>query len=124
MKKIFLLLFVFSVAFAGEENNKPTAIQMAPVELVVPVSKAEKLLSLSSEVKTVAKSAIKSEVKVSKRKGGPREGGPRSWHPRLRIGFTLIVLGIVLAVVGLGFVGGLSAFIGLLFTISGLLHTY
>lgn len=127
MKKIFLLLFVFSAAFAGEENNKPTAIQMAPVELVAPIVKAEKAekpVSVNSEVKTVAKSAVKSEVKVSKREGGPREGGPRGWHPRLRIGFTLIVLGIVLAVVGLGFVGGLSAFIGLLFTISGLLHTY
>ena len=49
---------------------------------------------------------------------------PRGWHPKLKIGFTLIALGVVLAVIGLGFVGGLSAFIGLLFTIAGLLHTY
>lgn len=127
MKKIFLLLFVFSAAFAGEENNKPTAIQMAPVVLDVPVvktEKAEKPVSVNSEVKTLTKTALKAEVKAVKREGGPREGGPRGWHPRLRIGFTLIVLGVVLAIVGLGFVGGLSAFIGLLFAISGLLHTY
>ena len=48
----------------------------------------------------------------------------RGWHPKVKIGFTLIALGVVLAIVGLGFVGGLSAFIGLLFTIVGLLHTY
>lgn len=122
MKKIFLLLFVFSAAFAGEENNKPTAIQMAPVVLDVPVvktEKAEKPVAVNSEVKTLTKTALKAEVKAAK-----REGGPRGWHPRLRIGFTLIVLGVVLAIVGLGFVGGLSAFIGLLFAISGLLHTY
>ena len=49
---------------------------------------------------------------------------PRRWHPQLKIGFTLIALGVILVVLGLGFVGGLSAFVGLLFTIAGLLHTY
>ena len=112
MKKIIVLFFIFSSAFAGEENNKATAIQMAPVEVLETV----KVKKHIKEVKSVAKQP---EIKTTKR---PVE--TRGWHPKIKIGFTLIALGVVLAVVGLGFVGGLSAFIGLLFTIAGLLHTY
>lgn len=50
--------------------------------------------------------------------------GPRNWAPQLKIGLTLLGIGIILAVFGLGFVGGLAALIGLLFTIFGLLVTY
>lgn len=46
------------------------------------------------------------------------------WEPRLKIGVTLLAIGIVLSVFGLGLIGGISAFIGLLFTILGLLNTY
>jgi hypothetical protein len=42
----------------------------------------------------------------------------------LKIGLTLLAIGVVLAVFGLGFVGGLAALIGLCFTIVGLLVTY
>ena len=34
MKKFTVLFFIFSSAYAGEENNKATAIQMAPVEVL------------------------------------------------------------------------------------------
>lgn len=50
--------------------------------------------------------------------------GPRNWAPQLKIGLSLLAIGVVLAVFGLGFVGGLAALIGLLFTIVGLLVTY
>lgn len=46
------------------------------------------------------------------------------WEPRLKIGVTLLVIGIVLSIFGLGLIGGVSAFIGVLFTILGLLNTY
>jgi hypothetical protein len=55
-------------------------------------------------------------------KAAPRGAG--NWAPQLKIGLTLLAIGIVLAVFGLGFVGGLAALIGLLFTIVGLLVTY
>jgi hypothetical protein len=111
MKKFTVLFFIFSSAYAGEENNKATAIQMAPVEVLETVK-------VKKHIKEV-KSVTKPEIKTTKR---PVE--PRGWHPKIKIGFTLIALGVVLAIVGLGFVGGLSAFIGLLFTIAGLLQTY
>ena len=50
--------------------------------------------------------------------------GPKNWAPQLKIGLTLLAIGVVLAVFGLGFVGGLAALIGLCFTIVGLLVTY
>ncbi len=50
--------------------------------------------------------------------------GPHNWAPQLKIGLTLLGIGIVLAVFGLGLVGGLAALIGLMFTILGLLVTY
>lgn len=53
-----------------------------------------------------------------------KKSGSIHWEPRLKIGVTLLVIGIVLSVFGLGLIGGISAFIGLLFTILGLLNTY
>ena len=53
-----------------------------------------------------------------------KKSGANHWEPRLKIGVTLLVIGIVLSVFGLGLIGGISAFVGLLFTILGLLHTY
>lgn len=45
------------------------------------------------------------------------------WHPFLKIGAILLGIGIVLAIFGLGVIGGISAFIGLIFTILGLLSS-
>ena len=50
--------------------------------------------------------------------------GPRNWAPPLKIGITLLGIGVILAVFGLGLIGGLAALIGLGFTILGLLVTY
>jgi hypothetical protein len=128
MKKFILFLLMGLPAFAGEENNKPTALQMAPVEklsLVTTPSVAPAVETLvapkvAPEMKTRKEQvATSSEVKAVK-----KAVEPRGWHPKVKIGFTLLALGVILVVLGLGFVGGLSAFIGLLFTIAGLLHTY
>lgn len=45
------------------------------------------------------------------------------WHPFLKIGAILLGIGIILAIFGLGVIGGISAFIGLIFTILGLLNS-
>lgn len=45
------------------------------------------------------------------------------WHPFLKIGAILLGIGIILAIFGLGVIGGISAFIGLIFTILGLLSS-
>jgi hypothetical protein len=45
------------------------------------------------------------------------------WHPFLKIGAILLGIGLVLAIFGLSVIGGISAFIGLLFTILGLLNS-
>lgn len=128
MKKFILFLLMGLPAFAGEENNKPTALQMAPVEQVAPSTApsvapaVETLVSpkFAPEMKTRKEQvSLSSEVKAVK-----KAVEPRGWHPKVKIGFTLLALGVILVVLGLGFVGGLSAFIGLLFTIAGLLHTY
>lgn len=57
-------------------------------------------------------------------KRAEKKAGASHWEPRLKIGLTLLVIGIVLSVFGLGLIGGISASIGLLFTILGLLNTY
>jgi Na+-transporting NADH:ubiquinone oxidoreductase subunit NqrC len=68
-------------------------------------------------VSTIKK--FKAQNKIAEKKSGSTH-----WEPRLKIGVTLLVIGIVLSVFGLGLIGGISAFIGLLFTILGLLNTY
>jgi hypothetical protein len=62
------------------------------------------------------------KASFKKFKEAPR--GALNWAPQLKIGLTLLAIGVVLAVFGLGFVGGLAALIGLCFTIVGLLVTY
>lgn len=128
MKKFILFLLMGLPAFAGEENNKPTALQMAPVEKVTPSTAP----SVAPAVETLVSPKIAPEMKTRKEqvslssevKAVKKAVEPRGWHPKVKIGFTLLALGVILVVLGLGFVGGLSAFIGLLFTIAGLLHTY
>lgn len=56
-------------------------------------------------------------------KGGA-ENSASDWEPRLKIGLILLGIGIVLSIFGLGWIAGIAAFIGLIFTIIGLLHTY
>lgn len=128
MKKFILFLLMGLPAFAGEENNKPTALQMAPVEKVAPSTAP----SVAPAVETLVSPKVAPEMKTRKEqvslssevKAVKKAVEPRGWHPKVKIGFTLLALGVILVVLGLGFVGGLSAFIGLLFTIVGLLHTY
>ena len=48
--------------------------------------------------------------------------GYNSWNSFLKIGAILLVIGIVLAIFGLGPIGGLSALVGLIFVILGLLQ--
>ena len=128
MKKFILFLLMGLPAFAGEENNKPTALQMAPVEKLSPVTTP----SVAPAVETLVAPKVAPEMKARKEqvslstevKAVKKAVEPRGWHPKVKIGFTLLALGVILVVLGLGFVGGLSAFIGLLFTIAGLLHTY
>ena len=62
---------------------------------------------------------FKAQNKIAEKKSGSTH-----WEPRVKIGVTLLLIGIVLSVFGLGLIGGISAFIGLLFTILGLLNTY
>ncbi len=49
--------------------------------------------------------------------------GFQDWHPFLKIGAILLGIGIVLAIFGLSVIGGVSAFLGLIFTILGLLSS-
>ena len=79
--------------------------------------KIQKHLHQKEVVQTIRK--FKAQNKRAEKKSGASH-----WEPRLKIGVTLLVIGIVLSVFGLGLIGGISAFIGLLFTILGLLNTY
>jgi hypothetical protein len=79
--------------------------------------KIQKYLRQKEVVQTIRK--FKAQNKRAEKKSGTNH-----WEPRLKIGVTLLVIGIVLSVFGLGLIGGISAFVGLLFTILGLLNTY
>ncbi len=63
-------------------------------------------------------------VRQSSLKQSQQASSAASWDPKLKIGLILLGLGIILSIFGLGLIGGISAFIGLVFTIIGLLHTY
>jgi Flp pilus assembly protein TadB len=79
--------------------------------------KIQKYLRQKEVVQTI-------QIFKAQNKRAEKKAGANHWEPRLKIGVTLLVIGIVLSVFGLGLIGGISAFIGLLFTILGLLNTY
>ncbi len=83
----------------------------------IQVRKIQKKVHQKEVVQTIRN--FKAQNKLAEKKSGAIH-----WEPRLKIGVTLLAIGIVLSVFGLGLIGGISAFIGLLFTILGLLNTY
>ena len=78
------------------------------------VSKSQKLNFVQ---KVILKKMHKKITNVAK------AAGFHDWNPYLKIGAILLGIGIILAIFGLGVIGGISAFIGLLFTILGLLSS-
>jgi hypothetical protein len=90
--------------------------------------KIVKLEKVLAENKTISKPQKLNFVqkiilkKVQKRMANTTKPvGFHDWNPFLKIGVILLGIGIVLAIFGLGAIGGISAFIGLIFTILGLL---
>jgi hypothetical protein len=105
-----------------EEND----IESASFAVAAPIVTKAKHKSAFIHVDRIidAKPVTQFIKKASYSKKSAQVHGPRNWAPQLKIGLSLLAIGVVLAVFGLGFVGGLAALIGLLFTIVGLLVTY
>ena len=80
-----------------------------------------KTITKSQKLNFVQKIILKKMQK--KVANATKPAGFHDWNPYLKIGVILLGIGIVLAIFGLGVIGGISAFIGLLFTILGLLSS-
>ena len=80
-----------------------------------------KTITKSKKLNFVQKIILKKMQK--KVANATKPAGFHDWNPYLKIGVILLGIGIVLAIFGLGVIGGISAFIGLLFTILGLLSS-
>lgn len=116
-------------------NNKnqpaPNHVQQNSIEASLPAvaapvaPKTQKETAAFHVDRIIDAAPVKSYFqKASFKKLKEAPGGARNWAPQLKIGLTLLAIGVVLAVFGLSFVGGLAALIGLCFTILGLLVTY
>jgi hypothetical protein len=102
------------------------SIEGSMPNVAVPVAPKAQQESAALHIDRILDAApVKAYVKkASFQKYQANPQGPKNWAPQLKIGLTLMAIGVVLAVFGLGFVGGLAALIGLCFTIVGLLVTY
>ncbi len=138
MKKIslctlFLLFTCLSfVGFSKEEDSKaPTALVMASSmnEKVEKEVKENKSLPHAAKTKAEKKEILekvkelKAEVEQIKNTSAA-EKKSSDWDPKFKIGAILTVVAILLAIVGIGWVAGLAALVGLFFLVVGLLHTY
>ena len=76
--------------------------------------------------KQVSKKEVKAIIQQMKlqNKVAQEPATAQDWDPKLKIGVILLGIGVLLSIFGIGLIGGISAFIGLAFTILGLLHTY
>lgn len=76
----------------------------------------EKVVKINFAQKIILKKIQKKMANTAK------PSGFSDLSPFLKIGLILLGIGIVLAIFGLGVIGGLAAFIGLIFTILGLIQ--
>jgi hypothetical protein len=109
-------------ATSQQESQKSIEASMLPVAAPVAAIAPKQSLHVDRILDAAPVSSRIQKASFKKQSAAPR--GARHWAPQLKIGLTLLAIGVVLAVFGLGFVGGLSALIGLLFTIVGLLVSY
>jgi hypothetical protein len=105
-------------------NEVKSEIRTEKIKAALEKIKADKsdLKTLASTHKSnfVEKLIVKKlEKRMAKKATQPVDY--RSWNTFLKAGLILLGIGIILAIFGLGGVGGVSAFIGLLFVIIGLL---
>ncbi|MEA5404761.1 hypothetical protein VB776_17635 [Arcicella sp. DC2W] len=92
----------------------------ALLEKVIAQKNENKTVTSTHKANFVEKLIIKKLEKKMKKSAQPVDF--HSWNSFLKLGVILLGIGIVLAIVGLGTVGGLAAFIGILFTILGILQ--
>ncbi len=89
--------------------------------------KLEKVLSENKTVSKPQKLSFVQKIILKKMQkkvaNSAKPVGFQDWHPFLKIGAILLGIGIVLAIFGLSVVAGVSAFLGLIFTILGLLSS-
>ena len=110
----------------------PNHVEQRSIEASIPAAAAPLAPKGEQEISSMHVDRIIDQAPIAKKlihqaslkKERSAVSGPRNWAPQLKIGLTLLGIGIVLAVFGLSFVGGIAALIGLLFTIVGLLVTY
>ena len=91
------------------------------------IIKLEKILAENKTVSKSQKLNFAQKIilkKMQKKVANPTKAvGFYDWNPYLKAGAILLGVGIVLAIFGLGVIGGISAFIGLIFTVLGLLSS-
>jgi len=122
--KAFILLALFAISSSFVSENQPTgALQVATPEVTTPV-----VTPPIQEVKHTKRiSQVKKEVRQARKaariKADVRDEVQRM-DSKLKIGLFLLAIGVVLTIVGLGTLGGIAAFIGLIFAFFGLLHTF
>ncbi|CAM3846073.1 hypothetical protein [Aquirufa aurantiipilula] len=76
--------------------------------------------------KKAFKAQLKAQIKEYKTQAKKQKqaSSPSSWDSKVKIGVILLIIGIILSIFGLGAIGAVSAFIGLIFVLLGLLHTF
>ena len=91
------------------------------------IIKLEKVLAESKGVSKPQKLNFAQKIILKKMQknaeNATKSVGFSDWNPYLKVGAILLGVGIVLAIFGLGVIGGISAFIGLIFTVLGLLSS-
>ncbi|MEY2792088.1 MAG: hypothetical protein RJA76_80 [Bacteroidota bacterium] len=138
-KSIFLIIVISGISFYSFSKNEEIE-NKAPTALVSAFSMSEKVVAeeqlvekieLPSSAKTriekkeVLKKVkeLKAEVEQIKNNSAAQKKGS-DWDPKFKIGTILTTVAILLAIVGIGWVAGIAALVGLFFLVVGLLHTY
>ena len=104
-------------AVKGTKYEEKVVIALRKVDQpIAEIKSNDKVLKMNFVQKVIVK---KIQKKVAKNNNF---AGFNDWNSFLKIGAILLGIGIVLAIFGLGAIGGLSALIGLIFAILGLLQ--
>lgn len=134
----FISFLSFAIGEEEKENNAPTALManvssqpVTTIEVVTSLNKKKDLLVENNQkLSKVEKKEVlekikdlKEEVRQLKKTSADKKQS-NGWDYKFKIGAILTLVAILFAIVGIGWVAGLAALVGLFFLIVGLLHTY
>ncbi len=117
-------IVTLEAASKGTKYEKTVAKLKDVLQQVERAKQEQSQVNQQHKMNFAEKLVVKKLEKQYKKASNQAASGFHSWNSFLKVGVILLGIGIILTILGLGAIGGLSALIGLIFTVIGLLAEF